>query len=56
VLGYAPTAFTDYCYPLYQFATEGKFKYPYRPWPSDVATAAKRGHAQGGPTAISTGV
>jgi hypothetical protein len=42
VLGAAPTAFPDYCSGLFQFATEGNFKYPYKPWPEDVATAARR--------------
>jgi nucleoside-diphosphate-sugar epimerase len=45
VLGYAPKNFTDYCYDLYKFATEGGFKYPYKPWPDDVRAAAKRSGA-----------
>ena len=32
-----PRRFTDYCYGLFKFATEGNFKYPYKPWPEDVA-------------------
>lgn len=43
VLGGAPVAFTDYCFGLFKFATEGNFKYPYKPWPDNVALAAKRG-------------
>jgi thioester reductase-like protein len=42
VLGGAPASFTEYCFPLFKFATEGNFKYPYKPWPTDVASAAKR--------------
>lgn len=42
VLGGAPTPFTDYCFHLFKFATEGNFKYPYKPWPEDVKSAAKR--------------
>jgi thioester reductase-like protein len=42
VLGAAPTPFTDYCFGLFKFATEGRFKYPYKPWPEDVALALKR--------------
>ena len=29
----SPARFTDYCYPLYQFATRNHFTYPYREWP-----------------------
>ena len=42
VLGHAPAPFTEYCFHLFKFATEGNFKYPYKPWPADVASAAKR--------------
>jgi thioester reductase-like protein len=42
VLGRAPAPFPDYCSGLFQFATEGNFKYPYKPWPEDVAAAARR--------------
>ena len=41
VLGRAPTPFTTYAFDLFKFATEGNFKFPYKPWPSDVATAAR---------------
>lgn len=36
-LGEAPAPFTDYCYDLFQFARDGDFRYPYRPWPEGVA-------------------
>jgi thioester reductase-like protein len=39
--GMTPAGFTDYCYPLYQFATRNHFTYPYRDWP--VAEAAYDG-------------
>jgi thioester reductase-like protein len=42
VLGGPPTPFTEYCFGLFKFATEGNFKYPYKPWPEDVAQAARR--------------
>jgi thioester reductase-like protein len=42
VLGAAPTPFPDYCSALFKFATEGNFKYPYKPWPEDAAVAARR--------------
>jgi len=47
VLGRAPVPFTDYCYELYRFATQGGFKYTYKPWPSDVEAAAKRPKSNG---------
>ncbi len=48
VLGHAPALFTDYCAPLYDVATKGKFKYPYRPWPSDVQAESKRAKSTNG--------
>lgn len=42
VLGEPPASFTEYCYGLFKFATEGNFKYPYKPWPDDVASASRR--------------
>ncbi|MFT5432443.1 MAG: thioester reductase-like protein [Myxococcota bacterium] len=34
-LGEAPASFDSYAYPLYRFATDGGFKYPYQPWPGE---------------------
>jgi nucleoside-diphosphate-sugar epimerase len=42
VLGGPPAAFPEYCFQLFEFATKGNFKYPYKPWPEDLAAAAKR--------------
>jgi thioester reductase-like protein len=36
-LGHEPVPFSEYALPLLRFATEGKFTYPYRPWPNDAA-------------------
>jgi thioester reductase-like protein len=48
VLGAPPAAFTEYCFDLFEFATNSNFKYPYKPWPDDVAGAARRGsHSNG---------
>jgi thioester reductase-like protein len=47
VLGYAPRPFPEYCAGLFKFATDGNFKYPYKPWPSDVATAARSAKPNG---------
>jgi hypothetical protein len=31
--GTSPVPFSKYCFPLYQFSTDHRFAYPYRPWP-----------------------
>jgi thioester reductase-like protein len=33
--GRAPVPFSRYCFPLLKFAREGRFTYPYRPWPGE---------------------
>lgn len=43
-LGRAPAPFSSYCFPLFRFARENHFRYPYREWPegapvSGLATA-----------------
>ncbi len=35
-LGRAPAPFSSYCFPLFRFARENRFCYPYREWPSGV--------------------
>lgn len=50
-LGRDPAPFSDYALPLLRFATEGKFTYPYRPWPTDAEAklaAAAAAPARGG--------
>jgi len=32
-LGRAPAPFSSYCFPLFRFARENRFRYPYREWP-----------------------
>jgi thioester reductase-like protein len=39
--GRAPAPFSTYCYPLLKFAREGRFKYPYREWPSLAKEAVR---------------
>ncbi|MCA9519791.1 MAG: SDR family oxidoreductase [Myxococcales bacterium] len=34
-MGRKPTPFSEYAYPLFRFASEGNFRYPYRPWPKN---------------------
>ncbi len=36
-LGKKPAVFGDYAYGLFRFASEGKFQYPYKPWPEAVS-------------------
>src|SRR5437016_10323575 len=33
-LGRAPAPFSSYCFPLYRYAKENHFRYPYREWPA----------------------
>jgi nucleoside-diphosphate-sugar epimerase len=41
--GQMPAKFTDYCYPLYKFAKEHNYTYPYRPWPIEPSPPPKEG-------------
>lgn len=34
-LGRAPAPFSSYCFPLFRFAKENRFRYPYRDWPDE---------------------
>jgi len=35
-LGEAPASFDNYAYPLLRFAIDGKFAYPFEPWPEEI--------------------
>ena len=53
-LGRAPAPFSSYCFPLFRFASENRFRYPYREWPAGsektVADNARTEHSiAGGP-------
>jgi thioester reductase-like protein len=53
-LGRAPAPFSSYCFPLFRFARENRFRYPYREWPAGsekmVADNARTEHSiAGGP-------
>ena len=39
-LGESPAKFTTYAYALLKFSRENKFRYPAKPWPTTVETAA----------------
>jgi thioester reductase-like protein len=41
--GQMPAKFTDYCYPLYKFAKQHNYTYPYRPWPIESSAPLKEG-------------
>ncbi len=47
-LGRAPAPFSSYCFPLFRFARENRFKYPYLDWPEaagePVPELAGHGH------------
>jgi thioester reductase-like protein len=37
----SPAPFTDYCFPLYRFAVENKFSFPYQEWPQTHGRAVQ---------------
>jgi hypothetical protein len=39
-MGYAPAKFSSYCFPLFRFARENHFRYPFRDWPAAPGEAA----------------
>jgi nucleoside-diphosphate-sugar epimerase len=39
-MGRAPAPFSSYCFPLFHFAREAHFRYPYLDWPADAVQAA----------------
>ncbi len=38
-MGRRPAKFSQYCLPLLRFSREGRFTYPYRPWPAGARAA-----------------
>ncbi len=46
-MGRVPAQFSSYCFPLFRFARENHFRYPYREWPEEAPvsglTAAESG-------------
>ena len=47
-MGRAPAPFSSYCFPLFRFAQEHHFRYPYRPWPAEAAGHAAANDARHG--------
>ncbi len=46
-MGRVPAPFSSYCFPLFRFARENRFRYPYREWPEGAPVS--------GPTAAESG-
>jgi thioester reductase-like protein len=46
-MGRVPAPFSSYCFPLFRFARENHFRYPYREWPEGAPVS--------GPTAAESG-
>jgi thioester reductase-like protein len=46
-MGRAPAPFSSYCFPLFRFARENHFRYPYRDWPTASVNSADQatGHS-----------
>jgi thioester reductase-like protein len=40
-LGRAPAPFSSYCFPLFRFARENRFHYPYREWPEGAVLSSQ---------------
>jgi nucleoside-diphosphate-sugar epimerase len=40
--GERPRPFPEYAHPLLRFAVDGKFSYPYRPWPEDAEARLRK--------------
>ncbi|HEY1866471.1 MAG TPA: SDR family oxidoreductase [Candidatus Acidoferrales bacterium] len=45
-LGYAPTPFSAYAFPLLRFARENGFRYPYRDWPEETSASVAVGEPE----------
>ena len=54
-LGRSPARFSSYCFPLFRFAKENRFRYPYREWPQDAALSSAPESAQDSERHVSAG-
>lgn len=54
-LGRSPARFSSYCFPLFRFAKENRFRYPYREWPQDAALSSPPESAQDSERHVSAG-
>jgi thioester reductase-like protein len=44
-LGRVPAPFSSYCFPLFRFARENRFRYPYREWPEGASVSGPAGES-----------
>jgi thioester reductase-like protein len=54
-LGSSPARFSSYCFPLFRFAKENRFQYPYREWPQNAALSSSPEGAQESERHVSAG-
>jgi thioester reductase-like protein len=54
-LGRSPAPFSSYCFPLFRFAKENRFRYPYREWPEGAALSSAPESGQNSERHVSAG-
>lgn len=54
-LGRSPAPFSSYCFPLFRFAKENRFRYPYREWPQSAELSSGSESAQDSERHVSAG-
>jgi len=54
-LGRSPAPFSSYCFPLFRFAKENRFRYPYREWPESAALSSAQESTQDSERHVSAG-
>jgi hypothetical protein len=51
----SPARFSSYCFPLFRFAKENRFRYPYREWPESAALSSAQESTQDSERHVSAG-
>jgi len=54
-LGRSPARFSSYCFPLFRFAKENRFRYPYREWPESAPLSSAQESTQDSERHVSAG-
>ena len=54
-LGRFPVPFSSYCFPLFRFAKENHFRYPYREWPQNAELSSAPDSVQDSERRVSAG-
>jgi thioester reductase-like protein len=54
-IGCSPAPFSSYCFPLFRFAKENRFRYPYREWPRSATLSSAPESAQDSERHVSAG-